>query len=317
MDNKNHVQKILKNLNLDKISSKYKKGTESFTHISKNFTSNVIKNFQNKSNDLINSLKHTKLRNLEAKLKLDKSSTVSTSKKCYIYQTSEKTVIIDLDMWGDPIAVTTKTSIFAKVQTVKFLEDEPFIYPSFSEKNLFGQIINLDDNEIWYNDSGTIILLKFFGTDPNIVKLNLNVAKDYSYKDLNADPDFKTFLKNCSLTYRDKNLLKFLESKEIVLDNIIFINRSLIIHKLEAYQFQVLLLDGSYTVSDTFLLSKLPFKNEGALTALFSDDIVTYVKSNDYKFEDFVLNDNFIEYWQYLGTKKVCLLKCEINKDHY
>ncbi|MEN8905196.1 MAG: hypothetical protein ABF289_04465 [Clostridiales bacterium] len=313
MENKNQVQKILKGLNIEKFSSSCKKGTESISKISKNITTNIIKNVHDKSNDLISSIKHARLKNLEVLLKLDKSSKINSNKKCHIYQTSDKTIIIDIDMWGDPTIVTTKSLNSAKIQVVKYIEDEPYIYPNFNEKNIFGQIINLEENEIWYNDSGTIVMLKFFGSEYNLIKLKLNISREYSYKDLNNDSDFKSYLKNCSLTYRDKNLLDFLESKKMVLSNIIYINKTLIIYKTQNNQFQVIILKDNYSISEKFVLTKLPFKNENALKSLFSKEIVAYVKSNDYNFEDFILNGDFIEYWKFLGSKKVCLLKCDIS----
>jgi hypothetical protein len=313
MNNKDNVQKILKNLNIEKISEKYKKGTKSFTHISKNLTSNMIKNIQGKSTEIMNSIKNSKLKNLEQILKIDRSSKISSNKKSYIYQTSDKTIIIDLDMWGEPVSVTTKTATYAKVQTIKFLGETPYIYPNFSEKALFGNIINLEKDEIWYNDSGTIIILKFIGTEPNIIKVKLDIPREYNHNDLEKDAKLKVYLKNCSLIYRDKKLLNLLEYRKIQFDNIVTINKSIIIYK-NSNKYIVLIINSDYKISNIFKLAKLPFTNESALKSLFSKEIVDYAESNKYNFEDFIYNNKFIEYWQFLGTKKVCLLKYEVNE---
>jgi hypothetical protein len=46
------------------------------------------------------------------------------------------------------------------------------------------------------------------------------------------------------------------------------------------------------------------------MDVLFSEDIVEYVKSKDYSFENFKQDGDYLEYWQNIGHKRVCVMRC-------
>jgi len=73
-----------------------------------------------------------------------------------------------------------------------------------------------------------------------------------------------------------------------------------------------MLFDQFKNLCDEFTLRKLPNLSEAALDVLFSLDIVEYVKSKGYAFENFKQDDDYIEYWQEIGSKRVCVMRCKI-----
>ena len=208
--------------------------------------------------------------------------------------------------------VTIKEGNNVVIHKVKYLDDRPFVYPYFDEKNIFGNIINLEADEIWYNDNGYVIIVKFFGSNTNIVKIKADISKRFTHKDLEKSPDLKNYIRNCSYAYRDANLKTFLDNRNIKISDVISIGSKFIIHKTFDRNYQVILLKDNYNIREVFKLKRLPFTNEDALNTLFSDDIVSYVKEHDYQFEEFSQAGKFIEYWKYLGEQRVCLLRCKV-----
>lgn len=311
---KNQANKLLEKIVSKNSDKKEEVAKTSFVDIPKNFTTGIIKNIHERSTDLIDSFKNTKLKNLELFLKIDRESRIKSSKKTAIYEMHEKTIIIDLDMWNEPVSVTVKTPSSVSLKTIKFLDNTPYLFPKFNEKNFFGQIIYLSKDEIWYNDSGTITSVKFFSDIPNVVKIKVDISKEFNYKDLLDNPTVMSQIKTYSFAQRNKRLLEFLEVRNISLDSVITLNKEFIISRSQNNRYQVLLLTYDYIVNDAFILYKLPFSDENALKLLFSKDLVEFVKSNKYSFEDFTRNGDFIEYWKYLGVNKVCLLRCKIEQ---
>lgn len=304
---------LLKKLGLKNLSNNIKE-SGSITDFSKNITSNFVKNIQVKKNEVVNNMKKVKLRALESKLKLEKTDMINSSKKSYIYQSNDKTVIIDKDMWNEPNFVTIKTSNNIITKIVKFLNDEPFLYPYFSEKAIFGRIIHLEEKELWFHDNGIVTIVAFRANDKlETIKVRTNTPKDYSNKNLMEDPKLFAYIKNYSIASTDNQLRDFLDSQNILINDIVRIGNTYVIVKLQNNQYKIILLKYKYVILEEFTLRKLPFTSQIGLDFLFSPDIVSYIKSNNYDFENFVINDNHLEYWNQLGDKKVCLIRCKLS----
>jgi len=71
-----------------------------------------------------------------------------------------------------------------------------------------------------------------------------------------------------------------------------------------------LLFDQFKNLCDEFTLRKLPNLSEAALDVLFSLDIVEYVKSKVMP-SKLKQDDDYIEYWQEIGSKRVCVMRCK------
>jgi len=131
-----------------------------------NLKDSIVENIherRERATSFINSLKKDKIRNLERLLDVTKRDLKKADKKNYIYITEAgRMVVVDRDMWGDPCTVTIKEGNKVFLRMVKFFKDYPYLFPVFNEKNLNGDIIYMNDGEIWYRDKdvATLVLLK-------------------------------------------------------------------------------------------------------------------------------------------------------------
>jgi len=292
-------------LNPDKIK-------EGITAIPKNLKENIIDSIQHnsgKATSFINSLKKDKIRNLERLLSIDKKDLAFSNKKHYIYcNDAGRMIIVDRDIWGEPYTVTIKEATDVSIKRVMFFENEPFLFPIFNEKNLSGEIIHMDENEVWYlgKDEATLVLFK--GDKPDFLKVSLK-----NFKNINNKKALHTYLDSHKMLYLDKKIHEIMiEERNIPIEDIIKIRSGYAVYKNTSRTYKVLLFNESRELYDEYTFSKLPSVKEEGWDVLFSKDIVEYVKANNYSFENFRQDEGHIEYWQNIGSKRVCVLRCKI-----
>lgn len=290
-------------------SEKIKEGVSAFP---KNLKDNLLDSIQqnsDKATNFLNSLKKDKIRNLERVLSVDKKDLAFSNKKNYIYCTdSGRMVIIDRDIWGEPCTVTVKEATEVSIKRVMFFDNEPFLFPIFNEKNLSGEIIHMDENEIWYLNKDEATLVLFRNDKPDFLKITLK-----SFKNISNKKALHTYLDSYKILYLDKKLHELIvEDKNIAIDDIVKIRLSYAVYKNTSRTYKVLLFNEIRELYDEFTFSKLPSVREEGWDVLFSKDIVEYVKANNYSFENFRQDDGHIEYWQNIGSKRACVLRCKI-----
>ncbi|GAE90961.1 hypothetical protein [Acetivibrio straminisolvens] len=258
--------------------------------------------------NFIHSLKKDKIRNLERLLDVTKKDLKKSDKKNYIYITEAgRMVVVDRDMWGDPCTVTIKEGNKVLLRLVKFFNDYPYLFPVFNEKNLNGEIIFMDDGEIWYRDKDVATLVLFKNDKPDFLTINLDKVRALKENEL------LKYLENCKILYLEKRLNDLLlVERKIAIEDIVRVRQGYAIYKNSERAYTVLLFDQLRSLCDEFTLRKLPNLNEAALDVLFSLDIVEYVKSKGYAFENFKQDNEYIEYWQEIGSKRVCVMRCKI-----
>lgn len=256
----------------------------------------------------INSLKKDKIRNLERLLDVTRKELKKSDKKNYIYITDAgRMVVIDRDMWGEPCTVTVKEGNRVMLRLVKFFNDYPYLFPVFNEKNLNGEIIFMTDGEIWYRDKDVATLVLFKNDKPDFLTINLEKVKGYKEKDL------LKYLENCKILYLEKRLNDLLlVERKIAIEDIVRVRPGYAIYKNSERTFTILLFDQLKALCDEFTLRKLPNLSEEALDVLFTLDIVEYIKSKGYAFENFKQDNDHIEYWQEIGSKRVCVMRYKI-----
>ncbi len=287
--------------------NKAPKGKDIFSKLSNNIKQNIkdgIQDTTSKANDIINSFKKDSIRNLEKVLRIDKSQLVMTSKKNYIYKTEgDKMIIVDRDIWGEPVLVTTKQNNKVTVKTVKYFENKPYLFPTFDEKKIFGRIINITSDEIWYHDNNEVIVLTFFGEEYQTTKVKVgavkHLGKEEIFKYVN---DYKTLLKNPSMYDLIFN------QKGYRVEDIYMVRKSYAIIKQGA-SFKILILNDSKELIDEIDLNIIPKMDENSMDVLLSPDILKYIKDNGYSIENFKQSGEYIEYWQEIGNKKVCVMR--------
>ncbi len=308
----NEVVKAANEVASNVSTAQSEKSKEGVVTLSKSLKDNLIDSIHQSSGratSFLNSLKKDKIRNLERVLGVDKKDLSFSSKKNYIYTTgSGRMVIIDRDIWGEPCTITVKEANDVAIRRVKFFEDEPFLYPIFNERNLSGEVIHMDDNEIWYLCKNEATLVLFKNDKPDFLKVSLK-----NFKNINNKKALHTYLDSSKVLYLDKKLHNILiEERNIMVDDIIRIRSWYAIYKNTSRTYKVLLFDEYKQLYDEFTFSKLPSVKEEGLDVLFTKDIVEYVKSNQYSFENFRQDDGHIEYWQNIGVKRVCVLRYKI-----
>lgn len=290
-------------------SDKTKEGASVFP---KNLKDNILDSIQHnsgKATSFINSLKRDKIRNLERLLSIDKKDLAFSNKKYFIYCTdSGRMVIVERDIWGEPFTVTLKEGNDVSIKRVMFFDNEPFLFPIFNEKNLSGEIIHMDDNEVWYlgKDEATLVLFK--SDKPDFLKVPLK-----NFKNINNKKALHTYLDSHKMLYLDKKIHEIIiEDRNIAIEDIVRIRDGYAVYKNTSRTYKVLLFNEFKELYDEYTFSKLPAIKEEGWDVLFSKDIVEYVKENNYSFENFRQDDGHIEYWKNIGTKRVCVLRCKI-----
>jgi len=269
----------------------------------------LIDNIQDKSKravDFLHSLKKDKIRNLERLLDVTKKDLKKSDKKTYFYMTAAgRTVLVDRDIWGDPCTVTVKEANKVVIRLVKFFNDRPFLFPVFNEKSVTGDIIFMDEDEIWYRNKDEATLVLFKNDVPDFLNIKLNNTKGLNEKQL------LKYLENCKMLYLEKRLNNLLlVERKIGIENIVTIRNGYVIYKNTDADYTVLLFDNLKNLYDEFTLKKVPDLSERAMDVLFSEDIVEYIKSKGYSFENFKEDNDYLEYWQNIGNKRVCVMRC-------
>lgn len=296
----------------DNASVQSEKAKEGASVFSKNIKDNILDSIQQNSGkaaSFINSLKKEKIRNLERLLNIDKKDLAFSNKKYYIYCTdSGRMVIIERDIWGEPFSVTIKEGTDVSIKRSMFFDNEPFLFPIFNEKNLSGEIIHMDDNEIWYLGKDEATLVLFRSDKPDFLKVSLK-----NFKNINNRKALLTYLDSHKMLYLDKKIHDIMiEERNIAVEDIIRIREGYAVYKNTSRTYKVLLFNECRELYDEYTFSKLPAVKEDGWDVLFSKDIVEYVKANNYSFENFRQDDGHIEYWQTIGSKRVCVLRCKI-----
>ncbi|MFZ5990055.1 MAG: hypothetical protein ACOYWZ_23410 [Bacillota bacterium] len=292
-------------------SVQYEKSKELVSNFSKTLKDNLVENFQqnsDRSTSFFRSLRKDKIRNLERILDVSKKDLIVSSKINYVYCTeSGKVVVIDKDYGGEPCTVAVKDSTNILIKCVKFHNDIPYLYPIFNEKKLTGDIIHMDENEIWYLDGEEVTLVVFKNNKPDFLKISL---KGFEQKK-NSKALF-SYLDCCKMLHLNKRLNDLLiKDRKVRFDDIVKIRPGFAIYK-ENYTYKVLLFDECKNPCNEFILDSLPLINEEAWDVLFSNDIYEFISTNNFSFDNFRQDNDHIEYWEYIGSKRVCLMRCKI-----
>jgi hypothetical protein len=307
---KGNLGNLLNYVNSKDGEGKLKKGKDSLVKSSKDITANLSKFIEDQPqriSSMIKSLKNEKIKNLEKLLRVDKSELIVSNRKNRIYRSEAGNMyIIDKDMWGEPVAVTIKDEKKVVIRCIKYLDDTPFLFPVFNEKNIKGKIINMTPEEIWYQDSGDINVVSFKGESMESVKIKIPNIKAMSQEKL------FDYINNFKLVYKNKKLHEIILDKGIKTDDVLLVRSRYIIGKDPQNNLKVYLFDDEYKVYDELPLIKMPSLDTSALDVLFSKDILEYIKSNNYSIEKFKQNGNFIEYWQTIGDKDLCVMRYKV-----
>ncbi len=301
---------LLNRINVKDGEEKLKKGTNSLVQFSKNVTSNLSKSIENKPqqiSDIIKSLKNEKIKNLEKLLRVDKSELIASNKKNRIYRSESGSMyIVDKNIWGEPVNVTIKDDKKLVIKCIKYLNDQPFLFPVFNEKNLKGKIINMTMEEIWYQDADMITVVSFNGESADFVKIKITNIKNMT------DDKLFDYINNFKLVYKNKKINDIITEKGIKIDDVLIVRKGYIIGKDPKNNLKSYVLSEDCKVIDEIPLRSVPKMDMAALDTLFSSELVDYIKSNNYDYSNFKQNGEYIEYWQTLGSKNICVVRYKI-----
>lgn len=303
----NEGMKSLVDIISSKLTSGQSQGKELFSNLSKNIKDSIYDKSE-RAVDFINSLKKDKIKSLERLLNVDRKDLMASNKKSFIYSSeSGRMVIVERDIWGDPCTVTIKNANKVELKTVKFFNNQPYLFPPFSEKKIKGDVIFMGEKEIWYRDRDNVTVVLFEDETPDFLNINLKEAQNLKEKDV------LTYIEKRKKLYIDdklKNLL--LDERQIDINDICEISSGYAIYKNNEGNYTVLLLDEFKTLYKELVIKKIPNLSERAMALIFSKDIVEYIISKGYAFENFKQSDDYIEYWQEIGSNKICVMRVKI-----
>ncbi|KNY26875.1 hypothetical protein [Pseudobacteroides cellulosolvens] len=301
---------LLNRINFKDGDDKINKGKGTISDLSNNIKSGIVKNIENKPkqiSELIKSLKHEKIKNLEKLLKVEKSQLIVSNRKNRIYRTEVGYMyIIDKDVWGEPVSVTVKDDKKVVVRTIKYLNDQPYLFPVFNEKNVSGIIIHMTQQEIWYQDDNIVIVVSFKGETSDITKIKIANIKSLSRNKLHE------YINNYKAVGKNKKLQEIVKEKDLRIDDVLIVTNKYIIGKDSKNFIKAYLFNNEYTIYDEIPLRVLPQIEPLAYDILFSEEVLDYIRANKYNIEDFTQNGDFIEYWQKIGDRKMCVLRYKI-----
>lgn len=307
---KGSFNNLLNRINTKEGEEKLKRGRNSLVKFSKDITSNLSKSIENtpqQISGIIKSLKNEKIKNLEKLLRVDKSELIVSNKKNRIYRSESGTMyIIDKNIWGEAVSVTIKDEKKVVIKSIKYVNDQPFLFPVFNEKNIKGKIINMSAEEIWYQDADMVTVVSFSGETADYVKIKIT-----DIKNMNEDKLFD-FINNFKLVYKNKKINDIITEKGISIEDVLIVKNGYIICKDSKNTFKAFILSEDYAIIDEIPLKSVPQMDAAALDALFSSDLVDYIKSNNYDYSNFKQNGEYIEYWQTVGRKNVCVVRYKI-----
>lgn len=311
LEGKDKLDAILEQVNTKALSEKLIDGKKVLAKVTKGIQKSLKENIHDtseKTKEIFTSFKKEKdkVRNLEAILHIDKSEMLVSNKKNYIYRSEAgKVTIVDRDVWGEPTTVTEKDGSKVVIRCVKYFEDQPYLYPIFNEKDVMGVIIYADPKEIWYLDKNNVTVVMFKGSKAEIFKTKAS-------NELKADKNaLISYVKNYLKLNKDKRFAEILAQKDIKLENITSVSENYIAYKSQDNTYKVLLIEEGLLYEE-ISLNLMPAVEDSGLAVLFSKEMVTYIKTSNYNFENFKQSGDFIEYWQNIGYKRVCVMRFKV-----
>lgn len=270
--------------------------------------SNTFSKRAEETNEFINSVKHknAKTKNLETLLGLDKSLLVSSDKTTSFYKHSKnKIVIFEKDILENPCSITIKDSSKVSIFVVKYSDYTPFLYPAYDEREITGQIVYMDNDQIWYRDMDKLTLGFNTGSSMEFSLVKVSELIDFT------EEDFVPYIKKHFAIIRSAKLSKLVEDKDLLVNNIIKINDAYIIYKnKEGYSIYIY----NYSIQDfdEIYLSHLPKINLNSFGALLAPDILRFIRENNYPIEQFEEKGGYIEYNREVGRNKISVLRFKI-----
>jgi hypothetical protein len=142
-------------------------------------------------------------------------------------------------------------------------------FPVFNEKNIKGRIINMTQEEIWYQDADLVTVVSFNGESADFVRVKVANIKTMS------DDKLFDYINNFKLVYKNKKIHDVIIEKGIKVDDILIVRRNYIIGKDPKNNLKSFLIDEDYKVYEEIPLKSLPLLDTIALDALFSTDTST------------------------------------------
>jgi len=307
---KGSFENLMSRINSKDGDSSINAGKKAISDLSKNIKSGISKSIEGKPqqiSDLIKSLKNEKIKNLEKVLKVEKSQLIVSNRKNRIYRNDAGYMyIVDKDVWGEPATVTIKDDKKVVVRCVKYLKDQPYLFPVFNEKNVNGTIFFMSKDEIWYKDDNTVIVVAFKGEVASLTKIKISNMKTMS------QPKLHEYINNFKIINKNKKLHELVKEKDLRIDDVLIVRNSCIIGKDSKDTLKAYLFNNEYVVHDEIPLRVLPSIEPAAYDILFSSEVLEYIRANNYSIENFKQNGEYIEYWSRIGQNEMCVMRYKV-----
>jgi hypothetical protein len=270
--------------------------------------SNTFHKKAEETNEFIDTVKHknTKTKNLETLLGLDKSQLISSDKTTSFYKHSRnKIVIFEKDILENPCSITIKESTKVNIFLVKYSEYIPFLYPAYDEKDITGQIIYMDKDQVWYRDMDKLTLGYNNGNTMEFSTVKISELAGFTEEEL--VPYIKTYFS----IIRSPKVSKLVKEKSLLVANIIRLGDSYVIYKNHE-NYVVYIYSYNLQNYDELNLKRLPKISLSSFDALLASDIIKYIKENNYPIEEFEEKGGYIEYNREVGRNKISVMRFKV-----
>lgn len=247
-------------------------------------------------------------RNLEKLFSLDRSNLLSSDHTTSFYKsTKNKIIIFEKDISEIPSTVTIKDGTKVYVYTVKYKADyTPILYPAYDEKEIAGDIIYMDNEEIWYKDFHKLTLGYNNGTSMEFHVVRMSELPGVKEEDL------VPYVKRYFAINRSPKMSKLVKENALLLNNIIKMSDNYLIYRHVNNSYSIFVYSYAILGFNEIKLERLPAISMSSYDALLSPEILRFILENKFPLEEFEEKGGYIEYTKEIGRNRITLMRFKL-----
>ncbi len=247
-------------------------------------------------------------RNLENLFGLDRSNLLSSDSSTSFYKSAKnKIIIFEKDISEIPCTVTIKDGTKVYVYTVKYKADyTPILYPAYDEKEIDGEIIYMDNEEIWYKDFQKLTLGYNNGTSMEFQVVRLSELPGVKEEDLIP------YVKRYFAINRSPKMSKLVKENGLLINNIVKMSDNYLIYRHVNNSYSIYVYSYAILGFNEIKLERLPAISMSSYDALLSPEILRFILENKFPLEEFEEKNGYIEYTKEIGRNRITLMRFKL-----
>lgn len=247
-------------------------------------------------------------RNLENLFGLDRSNLLSSDHTTAFYKsTKNKIIIFEKDISEIPCTVTIKDGTKVYVYTVKYKADyTPILYPAYDEKEIDGEVIYMDNEEIWYKDFHKLTLGYNNGTSMEFHVVRMSELPGVKEEDLIP------YVKRYFAINRSPKMSKLVKENALHLNNIVKMSDNYLIYRHVNNSYSIYVYSYAILGFNEIKLERLPAISMDSYDTLLSPEILRFILENKFPLEEFEEKNGYIEYTKEIGRNRITLMRFKL-----